>query len=119
MREEDSSNQSRRTLTSLWEVVQGVREFFGNSRGAYRNNKLVLDIERSVSQIRGLETSVGAALLKLGNEVSKKRARSLIDAKIDEQLAGVDGEKDFSEEEIEALSEIGFYQEIYRKSVSL
>lgn len=38
---------------------------------------------------------------------------------MDEQLAGVDGEKDFSEEDIEALSEIGFYQEIYRKAVEL
>ena len=29
-REQDSENQTRRTPSLLWEVVQGVREFFGN-----------------------------------------------------------------------------------------
>ena len=117
-RELDNENQTRRTPALLWEVVQGVREFFGKITGAVRKNKLIGEIEHSISQIRGCHTSVGARLYKLGYDVSKKRMRSLVDAKIDEQLAGVEKE-DFTKEEIDALSEIGFAQEVYRKAVNL
>ena len=50
--------------------------------------------------------------------MSKKRVRSLVDAKIDEQLAGIEKE-DKTSFDIEALSEIGFAQEVYRKAVNL
>lgn len=116
-RELDNENQTRRTPALLWEVVQSVREFFGKITGAVRKNKLIGEIEASISQVRGCETSIGARLYKLGYDVDKKRVRSLVDAKIDEQLAGV--EKEDNNFDIEALSEIGFAQEVYRKAVNL
>ena len=118
-RERDSENQTRRTPSLLWEVVQSVREFFGKITGAVRKNKLIGEIEHSISQIRGCHTSIGARLYKLGHDVSKKRVRSFVEAKVDEQLAGIDGENDLTSEEIDALSDIGFAQEVYRKAVNL
>lgn len=118
MREQDNENTTRRSLTSLWEEVSKARLSFGKATGAVRNNKRILEIEHYISQIRGCRTSLGARLYKLGYDASKKRVRSLVDTKVDEQLAGINVQKDLTEEEMEALSSIGFEQEVYRKAVN-
>ena len=118
MREKDSDNTTLRSLTLLWEVVCSVREFFGKVTGKVREKKRKSDIALNISVIKGCTTTIGAIRLSEGNSVSLKELRKEIDFEIDEQLAGVDEEEDFTTFDIDALSEIGFYQEAYRKAVN-
>ena len=126
MREQDNENTTRRTLTFLWEEVQKARLSFGKVTGALRNNKRISSIEQYISQMGGLQTSMGAVLYKLGHDVGKQkqRVRKLAAARIDEQSAlrrilakglAVD---DLTSEEIEIFSSIEFEQEVLRKAVN-
>ena len=125
MREKDSENTTRRSLTELWEEVCSALSFFGKVTGAIRNNKRISSIEQHISQISGLQTSISALLSKLGHDVDKQRVRKLVAARMDEQLAkkrllakGLDDSKDLTSEEIERLSSQEFAQESYRKAVN-
>ena len=126
MRELDNENTTRRSLTELWEEVCSARDFFGKVTGALRNNKRISSIEQYISQMGGLQTSMGAVLYKLGHDVGKQkqRVRKLAAARIDERSAkrrilakglAVD---DLTSEEIEIFSSQEFEQEVLRKAVN-
>jgi len=117
MRELDNENTTLRTRTLFWEKVMGVREFFGSVTGKVREKKRESDLWKNISVIKGCTTTIGAIRFSEGNFVSLKEIRKEIDFFVDKQLAGVDLSA-CGKSSIEALSEIGFYQESYRKSVA-
>ena len=78
-------------------------------------------ISHQLKKIIDCLTAISAIRKKEGQDASLDSVWDFTVAKIDEQLAGLAGvEKEyFTKEEIDALSEIGFAQEVYRKAVNL
>ena len=118
MREQDNENQTRRSLTELWEEVRNTTQFFGKVTGAIRNKKRIGEIEHCISQMKGCATAVSARQRLSGEDGSFDGVFSFVTTKIREQLAGKAGGKALTEEEIKALSDILFEQEALRKAVN-
>ena len=72
------------------------------------------EIRRQIEKIIYCLNKISAIWKEEGKDASLDEVWAFAESKIKEELAGVDSE-DFTEEEIDALSEIGFYKEVMKK----
>ena len=75
-------------------------------------------IINQIEKMRDCLIAIIAIRKEEGYDASFDSVWAFVVAKIKEQLAGVDSE-DFTEEEIDLLSEIGFYKEVLKKVMKM
>ena len=76
------------------------------------------EIRRQLKKMGDCLNKIIAIRKEEGYDASFDSVWAFVVAKIKEQLAGVDSE-DFTEEEIDLLSEIGFYKEVLKKVMKM
>ena len=77
-------------------------------------------ISHQIEKMKDCLAAIIAIRKEEGQDASFDSVWAFVVAKIKEQLAGVDEEKeDFTEEEIDVLSEIGFYKEVLKKVMKM